>query len=102
MDPRPEPAPAPAPLPTVRLDLAGFITGWNDAASAFFGFSAAEALGQHLLLLCGPDDGDFAELAPPGPGATPASTTVWRRTKAGQPVQVSLDPSQVFVFPATT
>ncbi|NIC42320.1 bifunctional diguanylate cyclase/phosphodiesterase [Aquabacterium sp. A08] len=90
MDPRPEPAPAPAPLPAVRLDLAGFITGWNDAASAFFGFSAAEALGQHLLLLCGPADGDFAELAPPGPGATPASTTVWRRTKAGQPVQVAL------------
>ncbi|WP_101050291.1 putative bifunctional diguanylate cyclase/phosphodiesterase [Macromonas nakdongensis] len=87
----PPEAPMPgAHLPQVRLDLAGFITGWNAAASACFGHSETEALGQHLLLLCQPDDGDFAELAPWPAERGPLQGTVLRRTKNGQTVKLRL------------
>ena len=35
--------------PLITLDMAGYLTGWNQAAQALFGYSAAEAVGQHVL-----------------------------------------------------
>ena len=75
---------------TVRLDLAGFITGWSDAATTQFGYRADEVVGRHLLLLSHPDDSDFAELEPPPNGAQEASTTVVRRNKSGETVRLRL------------
>jgi len=50
--------------PIVTMDLAGYITGWNSAAEALFGYSAAEAIGQHMLFLYADDDTDAAEEMP--------------------------------------
>ena len=42
--------------PALVLDLDGYLTGWNGGAEAMFGYSAAEALGQHVLFLYTDDD----------------------------------------------
>lgn len=79
-----------ASQPCVRLDLAGFITGWNDAAARFFGYSADEVLGQHLLFLNLQEGEDLAELGSLGDGAEAISTIVYRRTKDGQAAKARL------------
>ena len=46
----------------ITLDLQGYITGWNKGAEQLFGYSAADVLGQHILLLYAdesPDDSEF-------------------------------------------
>ncbi|MBI2305777.1 MAG: EAL domain-containing protein [Rhodocyclales bacterium] len=37
--------------PIITMDLAGYVTGWNPAAEELLGYSAAEAIGQHILFL---------------------------------------------------
>ena len=44
--------------PIICMDLAGYIVGWNRAAELLFGYSADEALGQHVLFLYADEDED--------------------------------------------
>lgn len=48
--------------PIITMDLAGYITGWNEPAERLFGYSAEEAIGQHVLFLYVEGDEDVAEL----------------------------------------
>lgn len=50
--------------PIILMDLGGYITGWNAAAKALFGYDASEAIGQHVLFLYADDDdgGTLSEL----------------------------------------
>ncbi|GIZ53727.1 putative bifunctional diguanylate cyclase/phosphodiesterase [Noviherbaspirillum aridicola] len=48
--------------PVIVMDLAGYITAWNEGAERLFGYEAAEAIGQHVLFLYADDDGEVAEL----------------------------------------
>ncbi len=42
----------------ITMDLGGFITGWNKGAETLFGYSAAEAIGKHILFLYADPDAD--------------------------------------------
>lgn len=44
--------------PIITLDLMGYIHGWNPAAEALFGYTADEAVGQHVLFLYADEEGD--------------------------------------------
>ena len=46
--------------PVITMDLAGYITGWNEGAERLFGYSAEEAIGQHVLFLYADGDDDVA------------------------------------------
>ncbi|GGY78782.1 putative bifunctional diguanylate cyclase/phosphodiesterase [Pseudoduganella plicata] len=73
----------------MRLDLAGYVMGWNAGAEQLFGYTAAEAVGRHVLFLYAEDDeaGEIAELL-----ADPAGTVtdVRRRKKSGDVIWVRL------------
>ncbi|MCG2583266.1 bifunctional diguanylate cyclase/phosphodiesterase [Massilia sp. TS11] len=47
---------ASSPEPVIVLDMAGYLTGWNRAAENLFGYTADEAIGQHVLFLYAEDD----------------------------------------------
>ena len=49
----------------LELDLTGYLTAWSPGATQMFGYTAAEALGQHVLFLYAEDDddGNIAELS---------------------------------------
>ncbi|MGO4376775.1 putative bifunctional diguanylate cyclase/phosphodiesterase [Pseudoduganella sp. RAF53_2] len=78
--------PAPPP-PVLELDLAGYLTGWNEGAVRLFGYTAQEALGQHILFLYTDDDegGNIAELVLEADNAV---TEVRRRKKSGEVIWV--------------
>ena len=44
--------------PIIMMDVGGYITGWNAAAQSLFGYTASEALGQHVLFLYAGDEDD--------------------------------------------
>lgn len=48
--------------PIITMDLAGYITDWNEPAERLFGYSAEESIGQHVLFLYVEGDEDVAEL----------------------------------------
>ncbi|RJF99079.1 putative bifunctional diguanylate cyclase/phosphodiesterase [Noviherbaspirillum saxi] len=48
--------------PVIAMDLAGYVTDWNDGAERLFGYTREEALGQHVLFLYADDDHEVAEL----------------------------------------
>src|SRR5471032_2353227 len=77
------------PEAELELDLAGYVTGWNRGAEHLFGYTAAEALGQHILFLYAEDDddGNISELF-----FDPARAVaeVRRRKKTGEEVWVRL------------
>jgi diguanylate cyclase (GGDEF)-like protein/PAS domain S-box-containing protein len=85
-------------LAVLDLDLTGYLTGWSAGAERLFGYSAQEALGQHVLFLYAEDDedGDIAELflepEPHQPGGATArvTTDVRRRKKSGEVIWVQL------------
>ncbi|HYD81674.1 MAG TPA: EAL domain-containing protein [Paucimonas sp.] len=54
--------PAAGLVPTVTMDSAGYIVGWNEGAEQLFGYTADEAVGQHVLFLYADDGGEVAEL----------------------------------------
>jgi diguanylate cyclase (GGDEF)-like protein/PAS domain S-box-containing protein len=75
--------------PVILLDMAGYLTGWNGGAEALFGYSAAEAIGQHVLFLYEEDseEGGIAELfLEQGSGLIEAR----RRKKNGESIWVRL------------
>jgi len=37
--------------PVITMDIAGYLTGWNRGAQILFGYTAEEAIGQHILFL---------------------------------------------------
>ena len=45
----------------VTLDRNGYITSWNRGAERLFGYSAAEAVGQHILFLYVDEDASFRD-----------------------------------------
>ncbi|GGY16559.1 EAL domain-containing protein [Massilia dura] len=72
----------------LALDLAGYVTSWSDGAEQMFGYSAAEAVGQHVLFLYTDDDeGSIAELVVEADNAT---AEVRRRKKSGEAIWVRL------------
>jgi PAS domain S-box-containing protein len=72
--------------------LDGTITGWNPAAERLFGYSAIEAVGEHIDLIVPPDR--FAELrdilARIGRGESIAHHETSRKTRDGRLLDVSL------------
>src|SRR5471032_2831652 len=73
----------------LELDLAGYVTGWNRGAEQLFGYTAPEALGQHILFLYAEDDddGNIAELLVDPERVV---SEVRRRKKSGEMVWVRL------------
>jgi diguanylate cyclase (GGDEF)-like protein/PAS domain S-box-containing protein len=47
--------------PMIRMDLMGYLTGWNAGAEHLFGYTAEEAIGQHVLFLYADADDEVAE-----------------------------------------
>ncbi|TFW17454.1 EAL domain-containing protein [Massilia arenosa] len=78
--------------PVIVLDTAGYLTGWNAGAEALFGYTRAEAVGQHVLFLYAEDDdnGDIAELFLEGGEGL---IEVRRRKKNGEVIWVRLSVS---------
>jgi diguanylate cyclase (GGDEF)-like protein/PAS domain S-box-containing protein len=50
--------------PIISLDMAGYLTGWNQGAQNLFGYPPAEAIGQHVLFLYADEDGDVETQIP--------------------------------------
>jgi len=72
-------------VPIMTLDMAGYLTSWNRGAQNLFGYTAAEAIGQHVLFLyadeAGAGETQLAEIAPEQGDAV---LEVWRRKKSGE------------------
>lgn len=89
-DPPAHTTPSPHPLsqagatqPVITMDLTGYVTGWNRSAEQLFGYTQAEALGQHILFLHA--DNDTTPVLPElSPGQGPAYMKVRRRKKNGE------------------
>ncbi|HEX7636057.1 MAG TPA: EAL domain-containing protein [Noviherbaspirillum sp.] len=82
----------PSPLqqpcePVITMDLAGYLTGWNEGAERLFGYTAQEAIGRHVLFLYADGDQEAAELFLEQ-GAS--LMEVRRRKKSGEVFWVSL------------
>ncbi|WP_426109725.1 putative bifunctional diguanylate cyclase/phosphodiesterase [Massilia sp. PWRC2] len=71
----------------ITLDLAGYVSDWNAGASALFGYSRQQALGQHAFFL------DAADADDPGIALLPQQADaliVRRRTRAGATISVAM------------
>jgi len=81
----------------ISKTLAGIITSWNQSAERLFGYTAAEAIGQHILLII-PDDRRAEEdevLARLRRGERIDHFETIRRTKSGRLIEISLTVSPV-------
>ena len=80
--------------PLISLDLAGYLTGWNRGAETLFGYTHAEAIGQHAFFLdaAEADDPGVAELFQEQGGAV---VEVLRRTKSGDTIRVAMSMSML-------
>lgn len=71
--------------PVITLDTMGYVTDWSAGAQQLFGYTRAEAVGQHVLFLYadepGEGEGDMPELFLGQGGST---VKVRRRKKSGQ------------------
>ena len=78
------------------LTAAGTISSWNSAAEELFGYTAAEIIGQPVLVLtsAGWDEGRGDERPPLGIGGTPAHFETIRRRKDGGLVEVRVTATQ--------
>ena len=76
----------------ITKSLSGMITGWNPAAERLFGYSAAEAVGQHISIIVPPDQQSEVDdiIRRVGLGETIEHNETIRRRKNGTPVEVSL------------
>ena len=82
--------------PIFSLDMTGYLTGWNQSAQDLFGYTAEEAIGQHVLFLYA-DDPEARDV-----GAQEmfmehgvALMEVWRRKKSGVLFKAALSLSLV-------
>jgi PAS domain S-box-containing protein len=77
--------------------LDGSITSWNRAAENLFGYSAAEALGQHVQMLFPPDrlDEELRILADLARGMRVQPFDTERLTRAGHRIEVSVTISPI-------
>ncbi len=81
----------------VSKSLDGFITSWNSGAERLFGFSAEEAVGQHITIII-PEDRRHEEdtiLASIREGKRIEHYETVRRHKDGSPLDISLTVSPV-------
>jgi diguanylate cyclase (GGDEF)-like protein/PAS domain S-box-containing protein len=80
--------------PRISLDLAGYLTSWNDGAEALLGYTAAEAIGRHAFFLDvdQADDFDLARIAMESLGAP---VEALRRTKQGKIIRVAMRVSSI-------
>jgi PAS domain S-box-containing protein len=81
----------------VTKTLDGVITGWNKSAERLFGYSAAEAVGQHIGLIVPEDRREEARgfLRRIGRGETVESHDTVRVAKDGRTIDVSISISSV-------
>ena len=75
--------------PLIELDVNGYITSWNRAAEALFGYSQSEAVGQHVLNL-GTDDDETADVTGRFADGASGELRVRRRKKDGELIWVHL------------
>jgi diguanylate cyclase (GGDEF)-like protein/PAS domain S-box-containing protein len=73
----------------LSLDLAGYLTDWNDAAIALFGYGRAEAIGQHAFFLDA-DEADDCDVTDLLLGYGEGAVNVLRRTKGGATIRVAM------------
>jgi len=72
-------------VPIMTLDMTGYLTSWNRGAEQLFGYTAREAIGQHVLFLYADEAGDGeTQLAEIMPEHGDAVLEVWRRKKSGE------------------
>ena len=78
-------------VPIITLDMAGYLTGWNRGAQNLFGYTATEAIGQHVLFLY-VDDPENAETQMPELFLDQGESVfeVWRRKKSGENFKATL------------
>ena len=81
----------------ISKTLDGIITSWNQAAERLFGYTASEAIGQHITLIVPEDrlaeEDDVLARLRQGQRITHFETI--RRRKNGEPVEISLSVSLV-------
>ncbi len=78
----------------IVLDLAGYVTGWNRGAEMMFGYTALDAIGQHVLFLYAEDD-DAASIAELFLEEGAGLIEVQRRKKSGEVIWVRLALSMI-------
>jgi PAS domain S-box-containing protein len=81
----------------VSKTLEGYITSWNKAAEELFGYSSAEAIGQHITLIIPPErraEEDYV-LGKIGRGEKVDHFETIRQTKDGRRLNISLTISPV-------
>ena len=86
--------------PVIVLDMAGYLTSWNKGAEAMFGYTAAEAIGQHVLFLytdnCdGSDDSGAGGAEELFLDAGADLIEVQRRKKSGEAIWVRMSLSMI-------
>jgi len=81
----------------VSKTLDGIITSWNKAAVRMFGYTEAEAIGQHISLIIPPDrlDEETFIISEIRKGNKLAHFQTVRRTKSGEQIPISLSVSPV-------
>jgi len=78
-------------VPIMTLDMAGYLTSWNQGAQNLFGYTPQEAIGQHVLFLYADDSGDTQTATPElWPERGNAVMEVWRRKKTGENFKAAL------------
>ena len=81
--------------PIISFDLNGYLTGWNKGAENLFGYSSAEAIGQHILFLYANDDGDTGDMPELFLEDGNAYIEVRRRKKSGEVFRAGLSLSVI-------
>ncbi len=80
----------------ISKDLDGVIATWNRGAERIFGFTEAEAIGQHIGILVPPDlRQEAGSWKKPGVGETIEHLETERVTKDGKQIDVSVSVSPV-------
>ncbi|WP_153111062.1 putative bifunctional diguanylate cyclase/phosphodiesterase [Propionivibrio limicola] len=77
--------------PVVVMDMAGYLTDWNRGAELLFGYSAEEAIGQHILFLYADNDAAHgAEIHELFLDHGSSTIEVRRRKKSGETFRANL------------
>ncbi len=83
-------------VPVMTLDLTGYLTSWNRGAEQLFGYTSAEAIGQHVLFLYADEPaGAETQLAEVMSDTGETVMEVWRRKKSGENFKAVLNLSML-------